>query len=466
MIVGFAAAADAQSTFVKATEARVFAAPAEGSAVIATRAAGQVVELILPERGAPAGFQRVQFHELPDGHVVDGWMAVADLWLPDSLSRVFWSDRKREAADALLAEASGTTDLPTASFYRLRAAYAQQATGDGVAALTTLDAVARSGGQFAPIAYLAAARIRTERDDLAAVVTTYEAMLRAFPDYRVDERLCWENPAAPGRSICGGDKSVATRLDAVRLLMSQRAALEPKVADVTRPAVDRAATAVALADAWQVKTAIDPGPNPETFQTRSDAARRLYERARQLAPGSTPAGDAAWRLIEFARPYEWEGDIDARYAWTLQQYRPFVGAYPTHAHAGDALFEIARATWAHGGYPEAFSWVGGPGYSPGKVNALEPWFDTRGFGGGPGVTFPPPDPVQARAALAIFQRIVADDPGSESAAMSSYYVAVIYDYCLKDSARAIPAYEAFIAAHGALEPYATKATQRLAALRR
>ena len=137
---------------------------------------------------------------------------------------------------------------------------------------------------------------------------------------------------------------------------------------------------------------------------------------------------------------------------------------PRHTHAGDALFEIARATWAHGGYPEAFSIVGGPDYSRAKVNALEPWFGTAGFGGGPGVTFPPPDPAQARAALAMFQRVVADYPASESAAMSRYYVAVIYDYCLKDSVRAIPSYEAFLAAHGKLEPYATKAMRRLAAL--
>jgi hypothetical protein len=66
----------------------------------------------------------------------------------------------------------------------------------------------------------------------------------------------------------------------------------------------------------------------------------------------------------------------------------------------------------------------------------------------------------------MIQRVVADYPASESAAMSRYDVAVIYDYCLKDSAHAIPAYEAFVAAHGKLEPYATKAMRRLGALRK
>ena len=466
IILCSAALAKAQATFVKAEEARVLAAPAEGSTVIALRPAGEAVELLFPERGTPKGWQRVQFHRSPDGRVVDGWMSIADLWLPDGLSLAFWTDRQREAAGALLAEASNTNDAVMASFFRLHAAYAQSKAGDADAAVATLDTVARAGGRFAPLAYLTGARIRTERDSLPAVIETYEAMLRAFPGYRIDWQACRVDPALLHRGICEGEPSIGTRLEAVRRLMQQRATLEPRIADASVPAVDRAATAVALADAWLAKTEIDPGPNPETFQTRSSAARRLYERALQLAPGSMPAGDAAWKLIDFARPYEWEGDIDARYAWTLQHYRPFVTAYPRHPHAGDALFEIGLATWAHGGYPEAFSLVGGPNYSRTKVYAFEPWFATGGFGGGPGLTFPPPDPAQARAALAMFQRVVADYPASESAGMSRYYVAVIYDYCLKDSARAIPAYEAFLTAYGAVEPYATKAMRRLAALRK
>ena len=49
--------------------------------------------------------------------------------------------------------------------------------------------------------------------------------------------------------------------------------------------------------------------------------------------------------------------------------------------------------------------------------------------------------------------------------MARYYTAVIYDYCLKDPAHAIPAFEVFLAAHKDMHPFADKATARLAALR-
>ena len=78
--------------------------------------------------------------------------------------------------------------------------------------------------------------------------------------------------------------------------------------------------------------------------------------------------------------------------------------------------------------------------------------------------FPPPDQNQARAALTMFQQIVTAYPTSASVPMARYYIAVIYDYCLGDKAHAIPAFEAFLAAH-ADSPYAAKAGARLAALR-
>ena len=141
-----------------------------------------------------------------------------------------------------------------------------------------------------------------------------------------------------------------------------------------------------------------------------------------------------------------------------------------HAVAADAQATFVKAgearvfaTPPEGAAPIA---VGGPDYSRSKLNALEPWFVNGTCGGGPGVTFPPPDPAQARAALAMFQRVVADYPTSESAPMSSYFVAVIYDYCLKDPARDITSYEAFVAAHDTLEPYTTTAMRRLGALKK
>jgi hypothetical protein len=51
------------------------------------------------------------------------------------------------------------------------------------------------------------------------------------------------------------------------------------------------------------------------------------------------AGKAAWRLIDFSQPYEWEGDWQGRAEWQAWQA---------------------------------------------KKTQLEQWFETRGFGGGQG----------------------------------------------------------------------------------
>ena len=233
-----------------------------------------------------------------------------------------------QAPRAPVDETSQMSDATKASFYRLKTADAQWKAEDVDAAVMTLDRVAGAGGPSAPLAYLAAARIRTDYDNLRGAVRTYEAMLRALPDYRVSEQTCDVNSVFRNQYVCSGDPSIATRLEAARRLLQVRATLEPRIADTTRPAVERAESAVRLAEAWLAKTEIDPGPYPETHKLYSAAAARLYERAIQLAPRSTPAGDAAWKLIEFSEPYEWEGFIDEMYSWTLKQYSPFVAALP------------------------------------------------------------------------------------------------------------------------------------------
>ena len=98
-------------------------------------------------------------------------------------------------------------------------------------------------------------------------------------------------------------------------------------------------------------------------------------------------------------------------------YRPFVATYPTHPRAGDALFEIAQVTWAYGGYPQAVGYLPPDGPIDSRVahrafqeKALDPWFDTGGFGGE--VDTGPPDPAKARAAQATFRRIVDKYPTS------------------------------------------------------
>ena len=162
----------------------------------------------------------------PDGRVVDGWMAVGDLWLPDGLALAYWTDRQREAASALLVEASNTNDVAMASFFRLQAAYAQQKSrrrrcrGDH----------ARQGRpQRRPVC---SARVLSRPQESGRSARTWlvssRPMKPCFAHFRIslDQEACRNDPAAPRRDICEGDASIAKRLEAVRLLMSQRATLD------------------------------------------------------------------------------------------------------------------------------------------------------------------------------------------------------------------------------------------------
>ena len=75
------------------------------------------------------------------------------------------------------------------------------------------------------------------------------------------------------------------------------------------------------------------------------------------APGSAPAGHAAWRLIPMSAPYEWEGDWQGQAAWTIEKYGGFLESYPGHDLTGDARFQIAMAQWVQAGFPEVYSLI-------------------------------------------------------------------------------------------------------------
>ena len=49
---------------------------------------------------------------------------------------------------------------------------------------------------------------------------------------------------------------------------------------------------------------------------------------------------AAWRLIAFTEPYEWEGDWEAQTNWNVREYGAFREQYPSHVLAGEAMFRI------------------------------------------------------------------------------------------------------------------------------
>ena len=64
-----------------------------------------------------------------------------------------------------------------------------------------------------------------------------------------------------------------------------------------------------------------------------------------------------------------------------------------------------------------------------------------------------------------FQDVVSRYPKTASAALAKYYVAVIDDYCLKNTPSALRSYERFVHQNPNANPYVDKAKQRIAVLR-
>jgi hypothetical protein len=196
-------------------------------------------------------------------------------------------------------------------------------------------------------------------------------------------------------------------------------------------------------------------------------ARAHYQSAVNAAPGSTPAGRAAWRLIALSEPYEWEGDWAAEATWMIDQYGRFLADYPRHELAPEARFKVAVATWAKGGYTEVFHITLDPaGWDAIRKREayLDQWFETKGFGGG---TLPLPKlaPGEAVKAQQMFREIVAASPATPSAAMAQYYVAVIFDECLDQPDNALPEFESFVRHYPNTDPFVDKARKRIAAIR-
>ena len=180
------------------------------------------------------------------------------------------------------------------------------------------------------------------------------------------------------------------------------------------------------------------------------------------------AGEAEFRRIVADGVREWEGDVEGRATWALDSYGGFLKKYPQHPRAGEALFAMAEAIWARGGYPELFHYILTPGtWADWKVRAqyLDQWFDTRGFGGG--VNAPPmtPNPKEAARAREMFGEILTKHPKSPAVPMAMYYRAVILDYCLNDPRAALVEYEAFLRKYPTLAPSAEKARARIKAIK-
>jgi hypothetical protein len=207
------------------------------------------------------------------------------------------------------------------------------------------------------------------------------------------------------------------------------------------------------------------------FQGKGHKVNCYPSRAIDIPPQVSKAeraGYDAWNRIADSEP-EWEGNIEGQVEWTLRNYGDFLKKYPRHKLAGEAMFKVATATWAKGGYPESFHIIITQGTWDDwevKKRYLDQWFDTSGFGGGVGwpVTIKQ-DAKQAVRARGIFRKLVAKYPSAKSATIAKYYSAVILDHCLNDRRNALVEYQAFVDKHSDAAPFAEKAKRRIELLR-
>jgi len=363
---------------------------------------------------------------------------------------------------------SAGSDSLVSSWLRFYLGRSEELAGQVDKAVTSLEEVMQIGPQsaLAPYAFLALARLYLRKGDVAAALGVYERMLKAFADYTVDVHECLYYSPVGDSEICHG-AHIKKRIDATRKFLAIKTSADRTVAAAHTSALQKARAWYDLGQAWEAKNEVDPGRLNSVGLTDASDAVHCYEMAIKAAPKSPAAGKAAWRLIDFSGYYEWEGDWQGKADWALEKYGSFIKTYPGHSLVGEALFMIAVATWVKAGYPELYGYIIEPdGWEAWtkRQNELEQWFDTKGFGGGRGdlvVQHPELTPEARRQ----FRDVIIRYPKTRSAPLATYYMAVIDDYCLKNTQRALRAYERFVHQYPNANPYVDKAKQRIAVLR-
>lgn len=464
---GIAEAAGFRKTLVLGAEARVYATASPDAPVVATLQHGELVHV--QRRAAEwcvvyiSGTARVE-------RSINGAMRCADLVQSAGLT-AFGNKQPSVAASLLSDEVRATNDPLIGSWLQFFLAYAHWASGSPDRARETFEAIAarQPSVPLAVDSYVALAKLAWSEGRPDAAIAAYERMLVAYPEFlgrgyvydlSIDSiEVEWDSNAP----IRLGDGQIQRRLRAARTLVAVARSTDAMLKNPRSTPVQRAAAMLALGRAWEAKNEVDPGRVGIVYIPDQTEARKAYEAAIAEAPGSAAAGSAAWRLIAFSEPYEWEGDWEAQVAWNLTEYGAFRERYPTHELGGEALFRIATARWVQAGYTEAYHYFFAPDREAfdARKRQLDAWFDTSGFGGGTGGPAMPQHPEQTATALKLFREVVARYPTTESAAMAQYYVAVILDYCLGQREAARPEYETFIRKYPKHEPFVTKARERL-----
>jgi tetratricopeptide (TPR) repeat protein len=465
-VSGIAGAAGFGKALVLAPEARVFAKASLDAPVLATLPHGALVhvqrrdvEWCVVYISAPPGVERG----------TNGAMRCGDLVQSPGLT-AFGNKQPSVAAALLTDEVRATSDPLIGSWLQFFLGYAHWASGGTERARETFEAITarRPSVPLAVDAFVALAKLAWSEGRPEAAIAAYERMLAAYPefhgrsyvyDFSIDSTEVEWDTNAPIRF---GDGQIERRLQAARALVATQRSTEAALQNPRSTPLRRASAWLALGRAWEAKNEVDPGRVGIAFPLRTEA-QQAYEAAIALAPGSAPAGSAAFRLIAFTEPYEWEGDWEAQSGWNITEYSAFRDRYPSHELGGEALFRIATARWVQAGYTEVYRYTFAPDRQAfdARLRALDAWFNVAGFGGGTGGVAVPQHPEQTATALKLFREVVAKYPATESAAMAQYYVAVILDYCLGQRDAARPEYETFIRKYPKAEPFVTKAKARL-----
>ena len=453
-------------TLVLAAEARVHAMPSSDAPVLATLQHGALVYV----RRTGAEWCDVTVSLPPRvERPIDGAMRCGELVHSAGMA-AFENRRFAEAMQLLSDEVRATGDPLVGEWLQFFLGYALWASDRTEHARETFEAIAarQPAGPLRIDAFVALAKLAWSEGRPESAIAAYERLLANYPEflgrgYRSAPSIepypsDWETNAP----IVLGDGLIPRRLQAARSLVTVMRSTDATLKNQQSTPAQRASAWLALGRAWEAKNEVDPGRVGIVNIPLRTEAQQAYETAVALAPESAPAGSAAWRLIAFTEPYEWEGDWEAASAWNIKEYSAFRDRYPAHALVGEALFRIATARWVQAGYPEVYHYIFAPDREAfiARQRTLDVWFDGGGFGGGNGNVVPQ-HPEQTAGALKLFREVVAKYPATESAAMAQYYVAVILDYCLGDRDAARPEYETFIRKYPKVEPFVTKAKARL-----
>jgi outer membrane protein assembly factor BamD (BamD/ComL family) len=463
MLVLCAHRAQAQSTWgiVTVDTAQVYTQADETSPAIGTLRKGMDIESDSPPRcGTPGRWCAVYVRGWTSPR---GWMHESDLVVSKGVAS-FWSREYDQAVLELTEEIRETRDDEAATWMQFFLAYAhwEAKRPERAAAILGQITLRHPVTPLTPLAYIAAGLLERQRKNANAELRWYEALHAAFPDYRHADSQCGSNPVTAFWDLCGPD--VVDRIEALRAFITVQTDVERIVADGSTP-LEQSAAWYRLGEAFERRNTIDRLA-PEAEEEDEDA-RRCYETAIRRARGSDPAGRAAWRLISLSAATEWGGDLYAETQWMRQSYGRFLREYPSHEHAAEAKFELARATWADAGYPEVLGYIESPGTWDDwrrEQQNLDQWFDTRGFGGGVGMIPTVRHPPKTRKALAMYRDLVREYPHSSFAPLAQYYSAVILDYCLHNTRAALTEYQAFLDKYPQTELYAPKAANRVSAL--